>query len=293
MGMMILAVSGGVDSVVLLDKISKNVESSNLIIAHVDHGVRENSSKDASFVQNLAKNYDASFELKKLNMRSNFSEEQGRIERYRFFEEVRQKYAADCIVTAHHKDDVIETAVMNLVRGTGRRGLSSLGSSKTIKRPLVGFYKEELLEYAKDNKLEWVEDSTNIDTQYFRNKVRLDVIPELEKTQPAFKEDMLKIIEDTRSLNREIDTLLARIIERLWPQGEMAKDFAKTLEDEILVELILMKARDSFGEFYVSRERLESAVEFIKNKTTGKQFELNGRLSIFIEKTTIKMQITV
>lgn len=291
--MIIVAVSGGVDSIVLLDKILKNHESSNVIVAHVNHGTRNESKDDANFVASICKDYKVKYELAELDFKGEFSEEKGRVERYIFFEKLRQKYKAEYIVTAHHKDDVIETALINLTRGTGRRGLSSLKSSETIKRPLLGFYKEELLKYAEENKLDWREDNTNKDTKFLRNKIRLDTLPKLINQDPNFKERILEIIEDQKNLNREIDSIINRILERRWPKEVIDKEFTKSLDSKILSELVLAKSRDYFAEYYVSRERLESVSDFISTKNTGKQLELNGRLSIFIEKSVIALRSTV
>ncbi len=109
--------------------------------------------------------------------------------RYDFLEEVRRHYNAQAIITAHHQDDVIETALLNLLRGTGRKGLSSLRSSDTIIRPLLAIPKQVIREYAETNTIEWHEDSTNKDDRYLRNFVRHQMVPRLTVSQ---KEYLLK-----------------------------------------------------------------------------------------------------
>lgn len=291
--MIVIGVSGGVDSVVLLHKISKNLKPGDIVVAHIDHGVRTSSASDAAFVKQLCTEYGVKFELKELELGRDFSEEQGRIERYTFLENIRQKYGAEHIVTAHHKDDFIETAVINLMRGTGRRGLSALKNTSTIKRPLLSFFKKELLDYAKDNNLDWVEDSSNKDTKFLRNKIRLELIPSAIAKDPEFKSKFLQIIQRAQDLNREIDRLLERLVERRWPNESIDKDFIKGLDEQLIKELVLYKAREAYGEYYLSKERLEAAADFVKTNTTGKQLELNGRLSLFIEKSVISLKSTV
>src|ERR1039458_1834138 len=151
-GRYIVAVSGGVDSVALLDIMSRQPEL-DLIVAHFDDGIRTDSAKDRIFVGDLATKYGYLFEFEEGKMGSSTSEAEARLARYDFLERARNKHQAAAIVTAHHQDDVIETAILNLYRGTGRRGLSSLGSTDLIKRPLLAISKQELIDYAKSRNL--------------------------------------------------------------------------------------------------------------------------------------------
>ncbi len=165
----ILAVSGGVDSVVLLDMMAKKHEH-QVIVAHFDHGIRENSAADARFVEALAKFYRLPYETKRVELGLSASESEAREARYAFMFELAKKYSAN-IVTAHHQDDVIETIVINILRGTGWRGLAVLNNTEVI-RPLLNRRKQELYSYALQNKLEWVEDETNATDAYLRNRIR-------------------------------------------------------------------------------------------------------------------------
>lgn len=164
----VVAVSGGVDSVVLLDMLSKK-QVGDLIVTHFDHGIRPDSSMDAEFVANLAKKYNLPFEIKREELGANASEELARDRRYEFLQSVAKKHNAR-IVTAHHADDAIETVAINLTRGTGWRGLAVLDSG--VVRPLLDKTKTEILDYAKKHSLEWHEDSTNLEDSYLRNRLR-------------------------------------------------------------------------------------------------------------------------
>lgn len=166
----LLAVSGGVDSVVLLDRLAKSGEH-ELIVAHFDHGIRPDSAADARFVGALAKKYGLPFITKREELGKEASEELARDRRYRFLRAAAKEHNAR-LVTAHHSDDVIETIAINSVRGTGWRGLAVL-DAPDITRLLLTKTKQEIRDYALEHRLEWVEDSTNSETKYLRNRIRL------------------------------------------------------------------------------------------------------------------------
>lgn len=200
----ILAVSGGVDSMVLLDMMAKKGES--FVVAHFDHGIRLDSADDAEFVRGLAQKYDAPFETARESLGENASEELARDRRYVFLNAVAKKYNAT-IMTAHHADDVIETIAINIVRGTGWRGLAVL-SSPHIQRPLREKTKAELIEYANDHSLTWREDSTNNDTKYLRNKLRQKLV----QLTPGEKELLWRYHKRQCFLRKEVDNEAGTII---------------------------------------------------------------------------------
>lgn len=167
----ILAISGGVDSVVLLDMWAKKHAPDELIVCHFDHGIREESAEDARFVQALADHYGLEYYTGRAALGEAASEEVARAARYDFLCTLAAKHEA-VIVTAHHLDDLVESVVINLHRGTGWRGVAVMNRSGIV-RPLLSTTKQQLYEYATDNRLEWVEDRTNHDRRYLRNRVRL------------------------------------------------------------------------------------------------------------------------
>lgn len=165
---LVVAVSGGVDSVVLLHEL---VESGghDLVVAHFDHGMREDSEADARFVAGLAASYGLGFESKREELMG-ANEDLARERRYRFLSSVAEKYQAR-IATGHHLDDLVETVALNMLRGTRWRGLAAM-SNQGIYRPFLKRTKSELDRIAIEKRLEWCEDETNTQDIYQRNIIR-------------------------------------------------------------------------------------------------------------------------
>lgn len=203
-GTYVVAVSGGVDSVALLHALQKR-SGLKLIVAHFDHGIRVDSALDLEHVQQMARQYGLPFIYDRGNLGIDASEDEARQARYKFLDSVRSASNAQAIIIAHHQDDALETVVLQLLRGTGRRGLSSLGSHLTLLRPLLHVPKVYLKAYAKSNGLTWREDSTNQDERYLRNYVRLKILPKLN---PEERQRLSELINRMRQVNQEIDNLL-------------------------------------------------------------------------------------
>jgi tRNA(Ile)-lysidine synthase len=205
-GKYVVAVSGGVDSVVLLH-VLQGMPGIEPVVAHFDHGIRDDSAEDRKFVQSLAKQYGLPFVYDDGRLGPNASEAAAREARYQFLEKVQKDNEALAIITAHHQDDLLETAIINLLRGTGRKGLTSLANRPGIERPLLGTPKQALINYAKDQGLRWREDSTNQDQVYLRNYVRQNILPRFDAESKA---RLLSIIEDQKYKNEELDELLGK-----------------------------------------------------------------------------------
>ncbi len=200
----VVAVSGGVDSVVLLDILAKKPEL-ELIVAHFDHGIRADSHLDAELVADLAKKYGLPFVSKREELGPHASEEKARDQRYAFLRSVAEENNAK-LVTAHHADDVIESIAINLTRGTGWRGLAVLDSD--VVRPLTDMKKAETINYAKEHNLKWREDSTNKTDVYLRNRMR-SKIAELDEDT---KRQLLALWSTQKSIKAEIEAEADKLI---------------------------------------------------------------------------------
>ncbi len=272
-GKYVAAVSGGVDSVTLLNMLSKQ-KGLDLIVAHYDHGIRKDSSNDKRFVQQLAQDYGLPFEYAEGHLGSQASEATAREARYKFLREVKNKHQAQAIITAHHQDDALETAIINLLRGTGRKGLTSLESKDDIVRPLLGFSKQELLNYAKANSLIWHEDSTNTDVKYLRNYVRHNIIAKLE---PAKRKQLLAIIQSQHSVNVQLDELL---LSQLGSEKELERKKFAALPHNVAGEVMAAWLRaNGLREF--DRPTIERAVIGAKTAKVSKRVAI--KKDVFIE----------
>jgi len=203
-GKYVVAVSGGVDSMVLLDLLACQPDL-DLVVAHFEHGIREDSDLDQQLVAEAAKQYNFPYIYERGQLGAGTSEAQARTARYAFLRRVKEHTKAAAIITAHHQDDVIETAIINVLRGTGRKGLSALGSNEGIVRPLLQVRKRDLLAYAGQHNLMWHEDSTNNSDTYLRNYIRHHLIGDLGEQGRAL---LLEYIERAAHANPLIDSLL-------------------------------------------------------------------------------------
>lgn len=220
-GRYVVAVSGGVDSMVLLDLLRQKPEL-QLVVAHFDHGIRDDSAEDRRLVQRKAKELHLPFVYDEGRLGVQASEAVARDARYAFLRKVQSQTHARAIITAHHQDDSIETAILNLLRGTGRKGISALHTNPYVKRPLLKVTKSEIRVYAQDHGIEWREDSTNADGVYMRNYIRQHITPKLSAEQ---YEIFVTHITQIQQLNKEIDAVIllqlhmqstAKCIDRLY-----------------------------------------------------------------------------
>ena len=195
-GPVIVALSGGADSVALLH-ILKEL-GYPLIAAHCNFHLRaQESDRDEAFVRHLCKRLGTELHVKDFDTtghakQNNISIEMAARElRYEWFEELRKTHHAQCIATAHHRNDQAETLLLNLIRGTGLKGLAAmLPQNENIARPMLCVSRQEILQYLKEIGQDYVTDSTNLKTDFKRNKIRLQLIPLLQEINPSVVETL-------------------------------------------------------------------------------------------------------
>jgi len=212
----LLAVSGGLDSICLFDFFLKNKFSFS--VCHCNFNLREDSKKDLKLVKKLSETnnisfFSKNFDIKKYAKKNKLSlQAAARKERYKWFSNILEKNNIDLLCTAHHINDNLETVIYNLVNSTGFRGIRGIKVlRKNIFRPLMNFNKNELMDYALKNNLEWREDSSNKLMKYSRNRIRLKIIPQLKKINNSLE----RSVGDTSSNLSELEKFISFQISKL------------------------------------------------------------------------------
>lgn len=194
---LLVAVSGGVDSVVLVHLLHRY--GCRIGVAHMNYKLRDNDSDlDEDFVAALADklNIPLHIAVSPIDFKSAGIQEKARELRYMWFSELKEKHQYDAVLTAHHADDQLETLFMRLSRGSGVDGLGGIrAKSGFLIRPLLSFFKEELIAYANENNLSWREDASNQSTKYLRNAIRHKVLPEFLALTPQAAANSLNAMQ--------------------------------------------------------------------------------------------------
>lgn len=273
-GKYVVAVSGGVDSMVLLELLRRRPDL-RLVVVHFDHGIRADSSDDRELVQRVAMSHNIPFEYATAQLGPDASEEEARTARYDFLRHVCKKHNAIAIITAHHQDDLLETTIINLLRGTGWRGLSSLRSTPDLLRPLLSYPKADIVQYARQQGLVWHEDSTNADDRHMRNYVRHQIIP---KMPSASKEKLLQYIvrqnELTTSIDNETNMWLHNHSQPVESALALPRHQLIMLPQHVAHELLQGVLRRQSGKS-MQRPQADRAVLFCKVAKSGKIMQLN------------------
>jgi len=281
-GRYILAVSGGIDSVCLLDMMSSRKEY-DLIIAHFDHGIRPESYQDLEFVRKLAESKKIAFVFEQVSLGPNASEALARTYRYDFLNRAKQQVNAEAIITAHHQDDRLETMVLNLIRGTGRLGLSPMTESVSLKRPLLHVTKEEIKSYACQHKLSWRDDNTNIEERYLRNYIRLNILSRISLED---KKQFIKLMDNQVKINQQIDLILGLLIKN---QGNMLdRELIRSLPYVESKELIAtwLRSNQLIG---FSKKTLERITIAAKTKPSGTKLDVYNRAVVTLMKDSLAL----
>lgn len=230
----VVAVSGGIDSMVLLDLLYRRADR-RLVVAHADHGIRPDSREDAEFVCRAALEKGLTFVSKRLRLGPHASEALARRKRYEWLESVRVAYQASAIVTAHHQDDIIETMIMNVRRGTGWRGVASLRSGGRLLRPLLTKSKAEITTYALRHGVQWRDDSTNDDLRYLRNAIRHGIVPRLTSEQ---RRQLVELYWAQVALRDELEAELSSIYEQACSETGLSRYWLTMTPRDVAHELL-------------------------------------------------------
>jgi tRNA(Ile)-lysidine synthetase-like protein len=279
-GKYVVAVSGGVDSMVLLDSLH-NRGDYELIVVHLDHGIRDDSYKDKDLVDETAQKLSLEFINEEIKLGARASEAKARQARYKFLNQVKSQTGAVAVITAHHQDDVLETAIHNILRGTGRKGLSSLRSRQEVVRPLLKVTKDEILNYARTNNIVWREDSTNQDTAYTRNYIRHKIISRLSS---ADRVKLVNLLTTMTGLNDTMDKLLSGLVGK----GNLDRAFFNSLPHDAAKEVMAHWLRQNNISGF-DKKIIERLTVACKTRRAGKVFPVMAGYNIRVTKEDLAL----
>lgn len=305
----VIGVSGGPDSMCLLYSlinlkntfVQKYNISYSLVVAHVNHMIREESKEEKIYVENFCKQYDIPFyyleeDVKNNSKEAKMSEEAyGRKIRYDFFEDVRKKENATSIATAHNMDDDIETILLNIIRGTGLKGLTGMGYRyNNVIRPLLNIEKKDILEYNKDQNLNPCIDKTNFENIYSRNKIRNILIPTL---QDEYNSNIKQSIIRMKNILEEDEDFLDKYTEKIVKDSLIDNNINSvkfnfsvimkehdSIRKRAIRKIVELKCGtlDGIGNIHIL-----DILELLNNNIKGKKYIIGNKFTIEIVKKNI------
>ena len=242
----IVGLSGGADSTALLHILHRL--DYNCIAAHCNFHLRgEESDRDEQFAAKFAASLNLPFFKKDFDT-SSIAKERGisiemaaRDLRYQWFAALKENQQADAIAVAHHRDDSIETLLLNLIRGTGIKGLTGIQPRNgSIVRPLLCVSKKEILQYVHEQKLPFITDSSNEQEKIIRNKIRLQLIPLLETINPSVRDAIIQTIDNLNEVAKIYDAEIEKAIQVIYNNGSISIPLLKIFPspESILFELL-------------------------------------------------------
>lgn len=292
----VVGVSGGSDSTALMLILSELEIDLELHIIYIDHGLRpDETPTEISFVKGQAKLLNAQFycahvDVKSLSQSQKIStEEAARNLRYEEFRKLKKEVNAKYIAVGHNSDDQVEEFLIRLIRGSGRKGLAGMEyKNGVIIRPLLSCSKQELRDYLKEKKIFHCEDSSNIERVYLRNQVRLDLIPELEKYNPAIKKNILNSIEIIGTEEEYLENLTGKAIDKCTTTDspdniEEVKISIKLREfraEHLSMQRRIIEATCWKMNCKPSFTHIERLIDFAANGENGKTLHLNKGLRV-------------
>lgn len=283
----VLGISGGPDSMCLLHVLInlKNKLNLKLVCAHVNHGLREDCEIEKEYVKNYCKENDVIFEYHKITnySKNKFSEEEGRKKRYTFFNELINKYNGKYLMTAHHGDDLVETILMRMVRGSNLNGYIgipkiSVNNKYKIVRPLLYITKENIINYLNDNNIKYFVDESNESEKYTRNRFRKQVLPFLKNEDKNVHLKFIKYSEELESYKNYINSIIEKKINDIYVNKRIIVN--KLLEEdkfiqEKIIEYIIRDIQKN-DIFNINDKGLENILNLLDTKDNKEINLANG-----------------
>ena len=242
----VVATSGGPDSMCLLHLLCelKNELKLKIVVAHVNHKLRDESEEEALFVKEVCQKEDLIYEYMEIKEYNDDNlENDARTKRYDFFNTIVLKYHARYLMTAHHGDDLMETILMRLTRGSSLKGYSGFKKEYnckeyTIIRPLITETKKDIEKYMQKNNLKYYIDQSNFSSKYTRNRYRMEALPFFKKEDPLVHHKFLKFSEELAMANNYIDKEIKKLIPKISDEKGIRIDELLKLDYFLLKRII-------------------------------------------------------
>ena len=314
---LVLGVSGGPDSICMLNILNELKNDNNLqvyfdiVVVHINHMIRKEAGEDEEFVKEFCKKinvpfYSKSIDVQKIaNNNKIGTEEAGRNARYEFFEEILEKTNSNKIVIAHNKNDKIETIIMNVLRGSGISGLKGIEpisvngkSNVKIIRPLIECERIEIEQYCKDNEINPRIDKTNFENIYTRNKIRNIIIPYIKK---EFNPNIIETMDRLSDLVKEEDRYLENKVQSKYqelviaenlderPQGIIINLSAFNKQEKVIKSrLLLYTISKLLGTAKgIEKIHIEDIIKLCQNNIGNKYLTPNKNIKVLVKKGKI------
>lgn len=278
----VLAISGGVDSMVLLDAAAATVPARRLCVATFDHGTGSAATKAAALVRVRAAVFGLACVSERARTRLwSRAEAELRNARWRFLRSVASRRGA-LVATAHTQDDQVETVLMRVLRGAGARGLAGMYAPSDVARPLLAFTRRDVMRYARARGLDWIEDPSNQSLGYLRNRVRHGLLPALRTVRPEIDRDLLDVARAAAAWRHDVTSCVDRVVAPRIVSGEVGVDAdAPALlgfeQDELMVLWPEIVARAGVA---LDRRGMERLASFTSRARVGARIPLSGRWDV-------------
>ena len=280
----VIATSGGPDSMCLLHLLCELKEklSLKLIVAHVNHKLRSESEEEAEFVKETAFQHHLIYEYMEINeYHDDNLENEARIQRYTFFTKLVNIYHANYLMTAHHGDDLIETILMRLTRGSSLKGYSGFKKElpyKTYKivRPLITETKKDIQTYMDSHGLKYYIDQSNYNLKYTRNRYRLKVLPFLKEENPQVHHKFLKFSKELADVNTFLDNYIKKLIPQISDENGFKIDELKKLDKFLLKKVVEYTLSNIYIDdlFLISDKHTDLIIGLINSRRTNTKISL-------------------
>lgn len=268
----VIGVSAGPDSMCLLDILSRKTKK--IIVCHINHNVRKESKQEEDFLKDYCLKHNFIFESMTIkNYKENNFENEARKKRYAFYQKILKKYQSKYLLLAHHGDDLIETIIMKIVRGSnleGYAGIKMISEHNEYKiiRPLLPYTKEDIIKYNASNNIPYFIDSSNKNINYTRNRYRQNILPILKIEDPYIQKKFLRYSNVLQEYDKYIKEIVRKNINKVYQKNTINLiEFAK-LDNFIQKNMLYCILNNIYSNQsnIISEKHINSILEIIKNQ---------------------------